>query len=545
LTLANKFRFILHRIAQIINPTPAPETIEWEMSGKDWVALIAASLAAFMALIDIQIINSSLQLIESNLGMDFADGSWISTAYLISEVMVIPLTPILVDSLGLRTYLILGSALFGFSSVLCALSWNLPSIATFRFIQGFFGGTLIPVIFQMILIYMPSHRRNVGLSIFGLIATLAPTIGPSVGGYIATYLGWRWIFFINIFASALVIALTSISFPKTEKSLRILRRADWIGALLICSALGCLTFALEEGGNREWFNDSLVTVCIFITVICLPAFVIFELKKKTKPLLELRLFRSREFSLCTLITFLAAQCLYGGMYALSIFLGAIHGYSPLEIGSILAWAGIPQIFIIPFLPILMRKVDGRILAIVGLALFAWSNWNNTGINNDYGGNEFRWTLIQRAISQPFFTISLSALAIQKIVPSMAGAASSFINMIRNLGGSVGIALVSYIINIHSSKYSEILQSLLNPIAPSMSEQVTIMKNMLFVAGQDPSLAEIASNKMISSQILRESYFHCFNEVFEILTIELLIAGVLVLLIPKPAPSKLGSTQAIH
>ena len=503
------------------------------MSQKDWLALFAAALAAFVALMDIQIINSSLQIIESSLGIEFTEGGWISTAYLIAEVVMIPLTSVLIDSLGLKTYLILGSTFFAFSSVLCALSWNLTSIAIFRFLQGLSGGTLIPVIFQMILIYMPKHRRNVGLSIFGLVATMAPTIGTLVGGYISMHYGWRWIFLANIFICSFVILIVTFSFQNTPKSFRILRNADWIGAALICSALASLTFILEEGSNRDWSDDPITVSCMLVTASCLPLFIFWELRKKSNPLLELSLFYNREFAICAAITFIAAQCLYGGMYALSIYLGTIHNYSSLEIGSILAWAGIPQLLLIPFLPLLMRQFDSRALAFIGLLLFAWSNWSNTCINNNYGGPEFRWTLIQRAISQPLFTISLSALAVSNIMPSLAGAASLSINMIRNIGGSVGIALVSYILNMNSLSYSKILASGVNPILPNMPDRINIMKSILFINNIDPNLSEVISLRTLYLQVLRESYFHCFNKIFEILAVELIIAGIMVLFIPRP------------
>lgn len=508
----------------------ATTPVEWEMTSRDWIAITTTSLAAFMALLDIQITNSSLKEIQSSLGIDFTEGGWISTAYLIGEIMVIPLAPLLVDCLGLKNYVITGSLLFAGISAVCAMSWDLPSIACFRFLQGLAGGTLIPVAFQMILIYMPSHRRNIGLAIFGLVATLAPSLGPSIGGYLAMEFGWRWVFLVNIFPSLLVVYLTRMSFPISYTSWRVLRGADWIGACLLCSTLGCLTFVLEEGSSRGWLVDPITASSIVIVILGLPSFVFWELGHN-RPLIALSLFRDKGFAVSAVITFISAQCLYGGMYALSIFLAGIRGFSPVEIGGVLAWAGIPQIIVIPFIPFLMRKYDVRILAIFGMTVFAWSNWSNTGINEYYGGSEFRLSLIERALSQPFFTIPLSALAIQKITPSMAGMASSVINMLRNLGGSFGIALVSNLVRNQVPRYSEAIGATIDLNQAEVIERVKMVRYGLWFWGYDTTLAEAATVKIIGSQVLRESYFHCFNKIFSILSLELVFSVFMILFIP--------------
>jgi MFS transporter, DHA2 family, multidrug resistance protein len=541
--MLNKYQNIKKLISNIF-PKPQSDSLEWEMTPKDCGALLIASFGAFMALLDIQVTNSSLREIQTILGIDMTEVGWISTAYLIAEIMVIPLAPILVDTLGLGYYLIAFSILFAITSILCAFSWNLLSLTLFRLLQGLAGGGLIPVILQMILIYMPSHRRPIGLAIFGLIATLAPSIGPSIGGLLTTHFGWQSIFLVNLIPSIIIAYSTSKFYPPSFPSWTVFKNSDWTGAAFLCSGVGSLTFILEEGSNRGWFQDKIIIFCSVLSLIAFPCFVIWEQRQK-KPLIHLDLFQERSFTVSVIVTFLAAQCLYGGMYALSVFLGGIRGYTPIEIGSILSWAGIPQIFVIPFIPWLMKRVDPRFMAICGLILFSMSNWLNTGLHEDYGTREFRWSLIWRAISQPFFTIPLSALAIQKIIPSRAGAASSIINMTRNLGGSVGIATVSFILKNHTQIYVSYLSDSMTIASLDIQTIKQAVKFGLWFWGMDPSEADAVTTLFLNTKVLREAYFHCFIEVFTLLFMELIFAALLIFFIPFSQEQMKNQGHSLH
>ncbi len=507
---------------------------EQKMSLKDWVAVLGGALGAFMAILDIQVTNASIREISGALNLEVAESGWISTAYLIAEIIVIPLTGYLSIVFGMRRYLVINCIGFLVASVLCGLSWNMESMIFFRAMQGFAGGTLIPLSFQLILSLMPEKQKPLGLTLFGLTVTLAPTLGPTLGGWLTDEYGWRFIFFINIVPGLIMLSAMRWGLPETKMNIKKLRDFDIFSIVTLVVGLGTLTYFLEEGSKEDWFESRNMQICFLIVILTLPLFVARQLTIE-KPLLRLRLLADRNFALGTFVTALAGCALFSGIYGLSLYLGQVQDYTAAQIGKVLMWVGLPQILVMPLLPPLMKKVDLRILAGIGLLIFAWSNQLNSGLNLNYGGEQFEWSLIIRALGQPLFVIPLSVMAMASIKKEDSGDASSIFNVMRNLGASVGIAMTSTMLverqGIHFSRFIEIVSSSDYRVFETLITTENKMKAMGLDAGR--ARAEAVHSMLLDP--IRDSVIQAFSDNFVVLTFMLLVCVAAIAFMKKTKP----------
>lgn len=506
---------------------------------RDWFAILGVSLGAFMAILDIQIVNASLREIQGSLGLDASEGSWISTAYLIAEIIVIPLTAFCSVAFGLRNYLIFNSVMFLIASMLCGLSWNMESMIFFRILQGFSGGTLIPMSFQCILTILPMSQRNVGLAIFGLTATLAPTLGPAIGGYLTDTMGWRSIFFLSIVPGVASMAFIAIGIEKSKPVLSKLRELDWLGAFLLSVALGSLTFILEEGAPRDWFEDNGIRIAVLALLAALPLFFVVQ-STREKPLLQLGLLLDRNFGLAALITVFSAIALYGGVYATAVYLGQIQSYSARDIGTTMMWIGIPQLFVMPLLPFLMKRFDLRLLACVGFAIFAASNFLNGFPDANYAAEQFRFSLILRAIGQPLFMIPLSSMGMAVIKPEQSAQASSIYNMLRNLGGSIGIAMTSTLLVSRTHLHLSTNMTSIDLDDVSKTSGLAELQTSFLQSSYTFAEAKILTAKKILELAYRDSIIQAFGDVYFIVAVGLLCCIALVLAMRNQQGNAMGN-----
>jgi DHA2 family multidrug resistance protein len=416
--------------------TPASPAV----SAKTWVAVMGATLGAFMAVLNIQIVNASLADIQGAIGAGIDDGGWISTSYLIAEIVVIPLSGWLAQVFSVRLYLLTNAVLFLIFSAACALAQDLPQMIALRAVQGFTGGVLIPMAFTLIITLLPKAKQPIGLALFALSATFAPAIGPTIGGYLTENWGWQYIFYVNLVPGALMVGMLYFSLDAKPMKLSLLREGDWPGIITMAIGLAALQTVLEEGNKDDWFGSPFIVRLSVISAVSLTVFLWIELTAK-KPLLNLRLLFRRNFGFGILANFLLGIALYGSVYILPVYLSRIQGYNAEQIGMVLAWTGLPQLLLIPLVPRLMQRFDPRLIIGVGFALFAASNFMNIYMTTDYATDQLFWPDVVRAIGQALVLAPLSAVATAGIEPENAGSASGLFNMMRNLGGAVGIAVL--------------------------------------------------------------------------------------------------------
>ena len=313
---------------------------------KTWIAVIGATLGAFMAVLNIQIVNASLADIQGAIGAGIDDGGWISTSYLIAEIVVIPLSGWLAQVFSIRIYLLTNASLFMVFSAACALAQNLPQMIVLRAVQGFSGGVLIPMAFTLIITLLPKAKQPIGLAMFAISATFAPAIGPTIGGYLTENWGWEYIFYVNLVPGALMIGMLWYSLETKPMNLALLREGDWFGIVTMAIGLSALQTVLEEGNKDDWFGSPFIVKLSIVAAVALSAFLWIELTAK-KPLLNLRLLVRRNFGFGILANFLLGIALYGSVFILPVYLSRIQGYNAEQIGMVLAWTGFPQLLLIP------------------------------------------------------------------------------------------------------------------------------------------------------------------------------------------------------
>src|SRR5581483_1891058 len=416
------------------------ETRDEHVSARTWIAVMGVLLGAFMAVLDIQITNASLKDIQGTLSASVDEISWVSTAYLVAEIIVIPLTGWLSQVFSARYYLVVNSGLFICFSVLSGLSRTLTMMIVCRALQGFTGGVRIPMAFSIILTHLPKARQPVGLALLGLTATFAPSVGPLIGGWLTDNYGWPSIFYINVIPGVLLIGAIWFALDQDALHLDEFAAGDWWGVFTMAVGLGALQVVLEEGNRKDWFGSPLIVRLSVVSAIFLGAFLILEFVRR-EPLVNLRLLGHRNFGLGSVVNVVLGMGLYGCTYILPVYLGQIQGYDAYQIGKTVMWMGMPQLFIIPLVPRFMKHIDPRILIAFGVGMFASSCLMMTHMSALTGYDQFRWPQVVRAIGQPFIIIPLSAVATAGIAAGReSGSASALFNMMRNIGGSIAIAM---------------------------------------------------------------------------------------------------------
>src|SRR6195952_2469197 len=394
-------------VSSTAGSTPIPPSSD-RASTREWGAVLAAMIGAFMAILNIQITNASLLDIEGGIGTGVDNGAWISTSYLIGEIIVIPLTAYFSNVFSFRRYILVNAVLFPLFSIACAFTHDLGSMIVMRGLQGFAGGVLIPMAFTMVLTKLPKRQQPIGLALFALSVTFAPAIGPTIGGYLTENYGWQTIFFVNVIPTAVMVGALYLTLERQPMQLKLLREGDWAGIATMAIGLSALQTVLEEGNKDDWFASPFIQRLAVIALISLSLFVWIELTVE-KPLIQLRLLKQRNFGFGTISVTLLGFALFGSVYILPAYLGQTQGYNAEQIGAVLAWTGLPQLLLIPLIPKLMQRFDTRYVAFTGLMVFPYSCFMNTAMSPDYAGDQLFIPNVVRAIGQALVLTPLTSL----------------------------------------------------------------------------------------------------------------------------------------
>jgi MFS transporter, DHA2 family, multidrug resistance protein len=401
----------------------------------------------------------------------------------------------------------------------------------FRASQGFTGGVMIPMALTIALTTLPKSKQPLGLALFGITATLGPAIGPSIGGWLTDNYGWQWVFYVNLIPGILMISSIIYAVQSTPMQLERLRDGDWFGIGCMAIGLGSLIAMLEEGQRDDWLGSPFIQSCAILAAIFIPAFVIIELLRK-KPFVNLRLIGSRNLGVASAANFFLGSALYGTVYLMPQYLTIVQGYSAFQTGEAMIWVGLPQLLIFPFVPRLMKRFDLRALVCFGTLVFALSCWMNSSMSHDYAGDQFIISNIVRALGQPFTIIPLSALATAILLPKDAGDGSAVFNIARNLGGSVGTAVLDTIITRREQFHDFEIGAYINSYRPVVQDRLNNISVAFVNKGHDAVIATQQAYGQLKNIVRREAYVMAFNDAFLILGTSLLIAAILVWLCQK-------------
>lgn len=490
---------------------------------KTWITIVGATLGSFMAVLNIQIVNASLADIQGAIGAGTDDGGWITTSYLVAEIIVIPLSAWLTRIFSIRNYLLGSALLFLAFSVACAFAHNLEQMIALRAVQGFAGGVLIPLAFTIIITTLPKAKQPIGLALFALSATFAPAIGPTIGGYLTENFGWEYIFYVNLLPGVFMIAMLWYGLERAPMNLGLFWEGDWLGIATMAVGLGTLQTFLEEGNKNDWLGSPYILRLGVISAISLALFLIVELRVK-KPLLNLGLLLNRNFAVGNVAIFMLGVALYGSVFIIPVYLARIQGYNAEQIGMVLAWTGLPQLVLIPFVPRLMRLMDVRLLMAVGFGLFAASNFMNIYMTADYSGDQLMLPNIVRAVGQALCFAPLTAVAAAGIDPANAGSASALLNMMRNIGGAIGIAVLQTFLTKREQFHSNIIVQNITPENPALQPRLEQLTQYFLSHGvSDPMAARDQAIAAIGGVVREQSYVLAFSDTFFLLGLVLIVA----------------------
>lgn len=499
---------------------------------RDWVAVGGTVLGAFMAVLDIQVTNASLQYIQGGLAASLDQGSWISTAYLMAEIIIIPLTTWLSSIFSTRRYLLASCVAFLIFSIACGLSTSLAQMIVCRAGQGLTAGSLIPISLSTVTTRLPKSKRAMGLALFGFTATFAPAIGPTLGGWLTITYGWHYIFYVNVIPGAILIWATWYGFEREPMRLEKLWRGDWFGIATMATGLAATVAVLEEGERKDWFTTHWILYFTIIAAICLPLAIIQEITCK-EPFLDLRLLRNRALGGSALIALALGLGLYGTVYVLPIYLAQIQGYDAMQIGEVVMWYGLPQLLLLPIMPIFMRHIDARALVGFGLLLFALSNYMNAYMSHDTAGEQLRLPQLVRALGQPFIIVPLTSLATGTLKRSQQQQASALFNVMRNLGGSIGIALLSTFTTIREHYHFSVIADRITNDGQLAQAHLQATAEAI-AAKSGLILAHLRSIELVRDLVRREAFVMAYSDCFFIMAVGLFASIAALVFIPRPS-----------
>ncbi len=484
----------------------------------------------FMALLDTQIVAASLNSIQAGLSAGPDEIAWVQTAYLMAEIVMIPLAAFLSQALSTRWLFTASAVLFTLSSILCGMAWSIESMTVFRALQGFVGGAMVPTVFATGFAMFQGKQRAMIPAILGMVSTLAPTLGPTVGGWITDSLSWHWLFFINIVPGAFIAIALPLLGKVDEPNLGMLRRIDWLHVISLAIFLGALQYVLEEGPRHQWLEDPTVTTVAWISFVA--ALVFFERTfASTMPVLKLTPFRRPTFAMACALNVVIGIGLYGATYLTPIFLGRVRGYSSLDIGTTVFVTGIFMTFSAPLAARLTTIVDQRVVIAAGFGLFAFSCWLFSGITPQWGFWELFPAQAIRGFAVLLCIVPSVGMALNGVPPDELRFASGLFNLMRNLGGAIGIAVATTLLQdfgrIHGEAFGEALgHGNTSMLAPLVSRIGTL--------GADAAHAKLVLSGEIAQFVTQQALSQAFQDVFALLAI-LFVAALAIVPFAKVPP----------
>jgi DHA2 family multidrug resistance protein len=506
-------------------------------------AFATMAVGFFIALLDIQIVSASLADIGGGLSASPDEVSWVQISYLIAEIIVIPLSGWLSRVMSTRWLFSISAIGFTLTSLLCGWAWNIESMIVFRAAQGFLGGSMIPTVFTVAFIYFSGHQRVIAAAVIGALASLAPTLGPTVGGWITDSYSWHWLFFVNLLPGFFIAVMVPILVKVDRPNLSLLKGADYPGMVLMAVFLGCIAYTLEEGPRWNWFEDDTIRTTAWTAAISGIAFIWRSLVF-ANPVVDLRALKSRNFALGCFFSFVTGVGIFATIYLTPIFLAHVRGFSALQIGLAVFSTGIFQILGIPIYTFCARRFDLRWLMMVGLAGFALSMWNFTPITHDWGWRELLLPQAFRGFAQQFAVAPTVTLTLGSLAPERLKLASGLFNLMRNLGGAIGIAGCATILNDRTNLHFLRLADHLNAANAALGE-LTDRVAVLYTdaMGGDVVSGQTAALKQLWALTYREAQVQTFADAFWIIFICFVIATAMVPLMRKVAPPKAPTADA--
>jgi DHA2 family multidrug resistance protein len=500
------------------------------LTWRQWAGFMAMVLGMFMAILDIQIVSASITEIQAGLAASPDEAAWVQTSYLIAEIVMIPLSGWLSRLLSTRVLFVASALGFTLFSLACAGATSLGEMVVFRAAQGFIGGAMIPTVFATSFLLFTGERRTQVSVLIGLTATLAPTIGPTLGGWLTDQFSWHWLFLINVPVGAVVAVAVWAWLDIDRPDWSLGRRFDAIGLVLMALFLGALEYVLEEGERWDWLSDPTIAWCAAISAVAGVLFF-WRMLVRGDPLVELRAFRDVNFAFGSLFSFVLGVGLYGSVYLVPLFLARVRGYDSLQIGETMFVTGAAMFLSAPVAGQLARRMDLRVMLAAGLAMFGGGIWWMAHLTIDSAFWELFGPQALRGFAMMFIMLPVNQVALGRLPPAALKNASGLYNLMRNMGGAFGLAAINTVATSRLAVHTQ-----------HLDEQVTWARSgaMQFVGGLTRALttakgaeAHLAALRQVAAMVQQQALTLAYNDVLLLMAGTFLVALPLTLLLARP------------
>ncbi len=510
---------------------PPLASAEPQVTTRRIVAFVVMIFGMFMAILDIQIVSASLAEIQAGISASADEIPWVQTSYLIAEVIMIPLSGFLSRALSTRYLFVISAAGFTLMSILCSTATSIQEMILWRACQGFIGGGMIPTVFASAFSIFPRNKQSVISPLIGLVATLAPTIGPTVGGYLTDLFSWHWLFLVNVLPGIIVTTVSWFLIDFDKPDFKLLKQFDWIGFLTMAGFLGTMEYVLEEGPTDNWFDSDAIAVGVAVSAAS-AVFFFWRVATTKAPVVDLSAFKDRNFWTGSLFSFVLGVGLYGLTYLYPVYLARVRGYSALQIGETLFLTGACMFVMAPISGQLMRRgVDPRVMLAVGFTGFAVGTYQASLITTDWDFNELLIPQILRGISLMLIMIPVTTTALGTTPPQKLKNASGLFNLTRNLGGAVGLALINTLLNKRLDLHLARLHEQVAWGHTAAEETLAKLTEQMARFGSD---AQLAATKKLAQLVRSQATVMAIADVFTALTLLFLLIAVLTPIMRRPS-----------
>jgi DHA2 family multidrug resistance protein len=527
----------------------AAERSETERIGAErWLILLGLITAAIMEVLDTTIVNVALPQMAGNLGATQQEISWVSTGYILSNVVVLPMTAFFTERFGRRRYLTASIILFAIASFLCGTSHSLVELVVWRIVQGAGGAALLSTAQATIRQIFPREQQGMVQAIFLLGIIVAPTLGPTLGGWITDNYTWNWCFFINVPIAMVSTFLVTTFLHDPPGQQRRAGKVDWPGITLLTVGLGALQYVLEEGNRDDWFNSSLILRLSILAGVCLVGMVWWELSSRNKqPVVNFRVLKNRELAASIFLFVALGFGLYGGVFIFPLFTQSLLHFTPTETGLALMPGGLATAATALICGRLLSGarplVDPRVLIAVGVAIFLVAMWDLGHLTTNAGEPDVRFALIIRGAGLGFLFTPINNVAYASLKPSEAQQASGLINLARQLGGSFGIAILATYVTVHTQVHRVDLVANIYSGRQLVDERLQGLTASLIAHGYGADAAHRGALALLDQEVMRQASMLSYNDAWMLLLLSFLVVSPAIFLLRRSRASSRAPVDA--
>ncbi len=510
-----------------------------------WIIAVSVMFATFMEVLDTTVVNVSLPHIAGNLSATIDEATWVLTSYLVANAIILPMTGWLASTFGRKRLMMAAVVGFTTSSFLCGLAPNLASLIVFRIIQGATGGVMQPLSQAVLLEAFPPKDRGKAMGFWGLGIVVAPILGPVLGGWLTDAYSWRWVFYINIpvgIASLVMTQLYIFDPPYLRGSAG--KSIDYWGIGMLAVGIGALQYVLDKGQQDDWFASNLILALAVVSAVCIVALIVHELTTE-EPIVDLRVFKVRSYAIGVFLMTIVGFVMYGSMVLLPIMLQTLLGYPPLQAGIALAPRGIGSFIMMPLTGMMVGRIDARKLLIVGLFVGGGTMLWLSQMSLSAGYWDFFWPQVIQGAGISLLFVPLTTIAMDAIPREKMGYATSLFSLMRNIGGSIGIAVTGTLLARHTQATSVLYSANVTGLDPTSQSMFYQMRGAFMAQGADITTATSRAYAALHGMVMRQASIVSFVGLFQLLGVVFLVVVPLVFLMKRPRASSGPGAAAAH